>query len=338
LFAIRQRRGHDFYLPRNGESVWGCFDLDIPAEGPECTHTFQEVNGSCNYDPRVFEQPDGTSHDGYFQSYRYLEDCTESLVQFLRFNVSHRARSEAALLAYRRRYGRPLVSLHVRRSDYVNPDAEDAWGNLATDGYYERAVEAIGDDVTYLVFSDDLAWCRRFFELECVEFVDYDHFASLCIMTGCDVNVVANSTFSWWGAYLNPKADVYAPSRWWRAASPPNERQDDIVPPTWRTIPTFGAQWSTEPRAPGGAAMDRPVRNADFEVNEVTDGYVVYDERRDRIHYLNHTGVLILELCTGENTFKDIVAVLQKAYDLPAPPEDETKVCLRQLRDEGLIR
>jgi hypothetical protein len=230
------------------------------------------------------------------------------------------------------------VSLHVRRSDYVNPDAEDAWGNLATDGYYERAVEAIGDDVTYLVFSDDLAWCRRFFELECVEFVDYDHFASLCIMTGCDVNVVANSTFSWWGAYLNPKADVYAPSRWWRAASPPNERQDDIVPPTWRTIPTFGAQWSTEPRAPGGAAMDRPVRNADFEVNEVTDGYVVYDERRDRIHYLNHTGVLILELCTGENTFKDIVAVLQKAYDLPALPEDETKACLRQLRDEGLIR
>jgi hypothetical protein len=83
---------------------------------------------------------------------------------------------------------------------------------------------------------------------------------------------------------------------------------------------------------------DRPLRNADFEVNQVEDGYVVYDQRRDRIHYLNHTGALVLELCTGENTTGDIVAVLQKAYDLPTPPEAETKACLQQLRDEGLIR
>jgi hypothetical protein len=239
LFAVSQRRGHEFYLPRNGEPLWDCFDLDVATTGPACRHRFDEVNGSCNYDPRVFEQADGTSYHGYFQSYRYFEDCRSSLLPFLRFNLSHRALSEAILYAYRRRYRRPLVSLHVRRGDYVQPHTDDRWGNLARDGYYQRAIEAIGDGVTYLVFSDDLPWCRSNLELESAEFADFDQFTSLCLMTGCDANVVANSSFSWWGAFLNPGAEIYAPSRWWRALDPPNDRQDDIVPPTWRTIPAF---------------------------------------------------------------------------------------------------
>jgi hypothetical protein len=196
------------------------------------------VNGSCNFDPGVLEMPDGTSYHGYFQSYRYLEECRQALVQYLRFSVNHRARAEAMLFAYRRRFKGPLVSLHVRRGDYVQPGFEDVWGNLAADGYYERAMTAIGSDVTYLVFSDDLAWCRQHFKLEPMEFVDTDHCTSLFLMTRCDVNIVANSTFSWWGGYLNPTAEVYAPERWFGPAmSPPNDRQDDIVPPYWRTIP-----------------------------------------------------------------------------------------------------
>jgi hypothetical protein len=242
LFAIAQRRGHAFYLPREGQSVWGCFDLDIPAGGPACIHRFDEVNGSCNYDPGVFEQADGTSYHGFFQSYRYLDDCKEALVRFLHFKLPYRALSEAMLFAYRRRHRRPLVSLHVRRDDYLTPGNEERFGNLAADGYYERVVEAVGSDVTYLVFSDDIGWCRRSLTLERAEFVDVDHCTSLCLMTGCDVNVVANSSFSWWGAYLNPGAqEVYAPSRWFTSAmAPPNDVQMDIVPPDWRTIPVFG--------------------------------------------------------------------------------------------------
>jgi hypothetical protein len=240
LFALNQRFGYDFYLPHNGETLWDCFELDVPADGPECTHRFDEVNGSCNYDPGVFEQPDGTAYHGYFQSYRYLESCEASLTRFLRFRHHYRARAEAILFTYRRRHRRPLVALHVRRGDYVSTGFDDRWGNLATDGYYQRAVDAIGADVCYLVFSDDIPWCRQFFDLDRMEFVDVDHCTSLCLMTRCDVNVIANSTYSWWGAYLNPTSDVYAPNPWFGPGMlPPNDRQDDIVLPGWRTIPAF---------------------------------------------------------------------------------------------------
>jgi hypothetical protein len=73
------------------------------------------------------------------------------------------------------------------------------------------------------------------------------------------------------------------------------------------------------------------------EVVPTADGYVVYDEQRDRVHYLNHTAALVLEFCTGDNSPEEIVRMLQLAYDLPDPPEDETRECLTRLRVEGLV-
>ena len=238
LFAIKERHGYDFFLPREGAVLWDCFELDVPATGPECDHRFRERYGSCNFDAQVFEEPDGTMFEGYFQSYRYLEDCKASLLRFLRFRVEHRAYSEAMLFAYRRRYRRPVVGLHVRRQDYVGPVPKmlgAIWRATATTTGRSRQS---GDDVTYLVFSDDLEWCRRSLGLERAEYIDADTATTLCLMTSCDAMVIANSSFSWWGAYLNPQAEVYAPSRWFGPAMPPpNDRQDDIVPPAWRLIP-----------------------------------------------------------------------------------------------------
>jgi Coenzyme PQQ synthesis protein D (PqqD) len=71
-------------------------------------------------------------------------------------------------------------------------------------------------------------------------------------------------------------------------------------------------------------------------VVETADGYVVYDDQRDRVHQLNRTAALVLELCTGENTEADIARLLQNAFGLDSPPEEETQACLGQLRAEGL--
>jgi hypothetical protein len=83
--------------------------------------------------------------------------------------------------------------------------------------------------------------------------------------------------------------------------------------------------------------IERPVRAGDLEINEAADGYVVYHRARDRVHYLNHTAALVLELCTGGNRPADIVRLLQRAYELPEPPRQEIHDCLNQLREEGLI-
>jgi coenzyme PQQ synthesis protein D (PqqD) len=82
---------------------------------------------------------------------------------------------------------------------------------------------------------------------------------------------------------------------------------------------------------------ERPTRAGDLEINEAADGYVVYDPARDRVHYLNHTAALVLELCTGGNEPAEIVQLLQRAYDLREPPRQETHHCLTQLWQEGLI-
>jgi Coenzyme PQQ synthesis protein D (PqqD) len=82
---------------------------------------------------------------------------------------------------------------------------------------------------------------------------------------------------------------------------------------------------------------ERPLALEGVEVVPTADGYVVYDEQRDRVHYLNHTAALVLEFCTGENSAEEIVEMLQLAYDLPEPPQVETLECLTRLRAEGLI-
>jgi hypothetical protein len=74
-----------------------------------------------------------------------------------------------------------------------------------------------------------------------------------------------------------------------------------------------------------------------LEINAVSDGYVVHDSVRDRIHYLNPTSAVILELCTGAVPAKEIAALVQQAYELPEPPVADVAECLDALRREGLI-
>lgn len=75
-----------------------------------------------------------------------------------------------------------------------------------------------------------------------------------------------------------------------------------------------------------------------LEVNAIADGYVIYDPSRDRIHYLNHTAVLVLELCDGSVAAGDLPALLQSAYGLPEPPVDDVQACVETLVREGLLR
>jgi len=74
-----------------------------------------------------------------------------------------------------------------------------------------------------------------------------------------------------------------------------------------------------------------------LEINKVEDGYVIYQAERDRVHYLNHTAVLVLECCTGKNSIEEIENVVKEAYNLGQAPKAEIEECLKSLYEEGLI-
>ena len=88
---------------------------------------------------------------------------------------------------------------------------------------------------------------------------------------------------------------------------------------------------------PDGPKADRPKVVPGLEINKVADGYIVYQPSRDRVHYLNHTATIVLELCDGKNSAAEIAGLLRSAYNMPDAPDAEVSACLQQLAGEGLV-
>ena len=116
------------------------------------------------------------------------------------------------------------VSLHVRRGDYLQPSVWRNTGGVCCLPYYKRAIAEMQRRVGgahFYVFSDDPEWCRANLPLdETAVFVDWnkkaDSWQDMMLMSLCRHNIICNSTFSWWGAWLNnnPGKTVLAPDRW----------------------------------------------------------------------------------------------------------------------------
>jgi hypothetical protein len=129
----------------------------------------------------------------------------------------------------------PYVAIHVRRGDYLDP-AKGGWHtNLCATNYYWRAMEHF-PDARFLVFSDDKEWARTYFVTHPdIKFSEYqDEVADLNIMASCHGHIIANSSFSWWGAWLSPHGGpVIAPreDRWTKDGVPHCK-----LPKHWRQI------------------------------------------------------------------------------------------------------
>jgi hypothetical protein len=129
------------------------------------------------------------------------------------------------------------VSVHIRRGDYVsNPHASKFHGTKGLD-YYEKAVERIAETVKnpeLFVISDDIEWCKENLRLpyKTTHIDGNAGFEDMHIMSHCAHNIIANSSFSWWAAWLNTNPDkvVIAPKKWFNDESINTE---DVVPKTW---------------------------------------------------------------------------------------------------------
>ncbi len=155
-----------------------------------------------------------TFYDGFWQSYKYFEEFRESLL----LELTLKDHSPEALAKRLPQQG-PCVAIHVRRTDYLE---DDRYGFLGEE-YYSTALRFLGERLEnpcFMVFSDDIDWCRQ--HLQTGEQTHYISSASgladyeeLYLMSLCSHQVIANSSFSWWGAWLNRHPDkmVLRPAR-----------------------------------------------------------------------------------------------------------------------------
>ena len=179
--------------------------------------THIKENNYYTFDPKILTLGDNVYLDGFWQNEKYFKGIKDVLHD----EFTLKEKLEKNLLEVIMKTN--SVSIHVRRADYVtNPNANKIYGVCSLD-YYNKAIATITDLVTaphFFVFSDDLGWCKKNIRLNFpTTFIDNGadkNYEDLILMSRCKHNIIANSSFSWWGAWLNNNVDkiVIAPKQW----------------------------------------------------------------------------------------------------------------------------
>jgi len=189
--------------------------LTLPIRSSSDIKTDDSVDeGSHGYDKdlvlqlRLKNYNDIVNVNGYLQSYLYFHNDGDEVVKMFKGT----AKTDPVHTN--------ICSMHVRRGDYIGLSD---YHPCCTIDYYRKAMEHIrrvsGRDMSFMVYSDDIDWCMDKFKLEYdVSFKtdSVSDFDDLIDMSRCEHNIIANSSFSWWGAYLNnnPRKTVIAPKQW----------------------------------------------------------------------------------------------------------------------------
>lgn len=183
-----------------------------------------------NYDPQVLEKTP-VYLTGYFQSEKYFQDIEGQVRQAFCFSEKIWEGLDGALAerirGYRKKIENSLaVSVHIRRGDYL--DNQEAYGNICTGQYYQKAIGFVRErypKAVFFFFSNDPAWVKEWLEreypqdfpFEAVEGAGEEQgYLDLFLMSRCNHHIIANSSFSWWGAWLSEGQGkmVVAPSKW----------------------------------------------------------------------------------------------------------------------------
>ena len=234
LKGIAKNRGFDFVIPpenKFGESdplvrsdplnIHNCFNIDNNRIGMYPNQIFAERMHT--FDQELFENcPDNIDLFGYYQSPKYFNHIEDEIRKDFSFSQDLVDSCQEVIDTL----GGDVISLHIRRTDYkANPNHP-----LHPIEYYNSALDKLPKDSSVVVFSDDYEWC------ESNEAFSDDRFAvsnnaadfDLCLMTLCKYHIIANSSYSWWGAWLGKSDKVIAPKNWF-GASCSHKSVDDMV-------------------------------------------------------------------------------------------------------------
>ena len=249
LRGIADEHGYEFTIPEsdfqdewNDHQLFDAFKLPhLKNRGKVVDQYLQERQ--FNYDEKLFYQcPDDVSLHGYFQTERYFSNIADSIKEDFTFHDEVIENCKEVIEDME-----SPISLHVRRTDYVEKSQDHPPCSL---DYYKEALthfdsledesEGRGGERQVIIFTDDIPWCKsqelfsgdRFLISETEDNV-YD----LCLMTMCKGHIIANSSFSWWGAWLADSEKVIAPKRWFGTTGyTAKNNTEDIVPDRWIKI------------------------------------------------------------------------------------------------------
>jgi hypothetical protein len=239
LKSIATKHGYSFTIPPSDFSdqwhdhqLFDGFELySLSKENIRFNKVNQRVEeGQFHFNQELYEScPDDVDLFGYFQTEKYFSDISEDVKKDFTFKEN--------ILSIANEYRNQIdsdqvISLHVRRGDYVN----QPWHGCCPLDYYERALDMLDENIPVIIFTDDPKWALE------QEIFSSDRFYvsqgnsnlfDMCLMTLCDYHIIANSSFSWWGAWLSNSKKVIAPQRWF--GPPLSEQNDtrDLIPDSW---------------------------------------------------------------------------------------------------------
>lgn len=179
-------------------------------------------------------------YKGFYQSENYFKEISREVRQTFVFDecrANHATRKLMAQIGCDDK----AVSLHVRRGDYLQQKHWETTGSVCQLSYYKNAIQEMNrrlDTPSYYVFSDDMDWVKENLLLANAVHVGWntgkDSWQDMMLMSRCRHHIICNSTFSWWGAWLNPRKDklVLVPERWFNHVDTP-----DIYPEGWIKVP-----------------------------------------------------------------------------------------------------
>tara|TARA_R110000803_G_C11976807_1_gene320240 strand:+ start:326 stop:1105 length:780 start_codon:yes stop_codon:yes gene_type:complete len=230
----------DFYLDTSGYNNQGgvthreftltkfpniVTNLEIPNSLPP----LKTITDNFVYDPNSIPTQNCLL-DGYWQSEKYFKPSKDTIIQD--FSIDYQTKQKLT-----KKYpsiNGDNISLHIRRGDYVH---QTNFHPIQSIEYYKKALDILGDYDNIFVFSDDIPWCKDNLSFNNMVFVGGNvDIEDLWLMSLCKKNIIVNSSFSWWGAYLNTSRDkvVISPSNWFGPSAGLNS--GDIIPDEWNKI------------------------------------------------------------------------------------------------------
>lgn len=228
LRGIAENRGFEWAIPhrdnpsRFNYQLFECFKMSNAEYRQEkFSNKSVYLVDKFEFDENVYNDcPDNIDLHGYFQTERYFSKIKESIRDDFTFNNYYDLPFEE------------YVCLHIRRGDYLNyPDSHP----VCSIEYYSRGLEIV-PDLPIVIVSDDINWCR--------ENINADYYSDrqsniedLYLMANASHNIIANSSFSWWGAWLNKNPDkiVIAPEKWFGKRYS-HYKINDLIPKNWNII------------------------------------------------------------------------------------------------------